>query len=215
MGIWKWIKRLFGAKDPIQTTPVIKPDPVAAATPVTMAQAPVMEPVIPVVVPQAAKAEPVTVPKEPELKVEAATVAPEPVDPHPPMKMGDYDYVWNPAGGSGGQYEIYVSPEETKRLAEERRAAARAQPHGIGISRLPNGAIYMGHNRYGLPTSSQQHVYAEAMSLWKSGADPAKLQLILSRLVEPYVFDAAVYPDLHALVMYYLTNHSIPAYTGK
>lgn len=133
---------------------------------------------------------------------------------HPPIKAGGYDYVW-----VDGAYEIYVSPEERQKAIDDRKAAARAEylskPHGIGIDRLPNGAIYMGNNRYGLPSSSQQSVYNEAMRLWKSGSDPAKLTLILSRLTEPYVFDADKYPDLKMLVDYYVEKKSIVPYVLK
>lgn len=202
MGFFRWIARLFGKKqEPIRVTPVIKPEPAA-----TMAPAPVVvtAPTAPVV--------PAETIVQPEVKTEAAPVpiAAEPSDPHPSMRMGDYDYVWK-----DGAYEIKLTPEQEAKAKAEWAAAHPKIPVVVGKSKLPNGAIYMGKNRYGLPTSSQKHVYDEAMSLWKSGADPAKLQLILSRLVEPYVFDAAVYPDLYALVMYYLTNHSIPPYTGK
>ena len=202
MGIWKWIKRLFGAKDPVQTIPVIKPDPVVTVVPVTAAPAPVTQPAAPVVVPQPVKAEPVTVPKEPELKVEAiapAPVAPEPVAP-PPDEITQADREASKAA--------YAAAHP---ISDEKNYARPV----IGVTRLASGAVFMGQGRYGLSASSQKRVYDEAMSLWKSRADPAKLMLIISRLVEPYMFDATVYPDLHALVMYYLTNHSIPPYRAK
>jgi hypothetical protein len=80
------------------------------------------------------------------------------------------------------------------------------KPSGIGISRLANGAIYQGKGRYGLPSASQKRVYDKAMDLWKSRADDTTLVTILSRIVEPYAFDADVYPDLKALVDMYVRN---------
>lgn len=127
------------------------------------------------------------------------------VDPHPPIKMGDHNYVW-----VNGAYEIYVSPED-KEKAKAAYAAAHPAPQLIvGKTKLPNGAIYQGNNMYGLSADAQARVYAEAMSLRKSGADPAKLELIISRLVKRYTFDPDRYPDLQAMVDYYIANKSLP-----
>lgn len=134
----------------------------------------------------------------------AAIVSPAPIAPKPVNAVADEITAADRAASKAAYAAAHPVSDEKN----------YARPV-IGVTKLASGAVFMGQGRYGLSSGSQARVYAEAMSLWKSGADPAKLMLILSRLVEPYVFDAARYPDLHALVMYYLTNHSIPAYTGK
>lgn len=128
------------------------------------------------------------------IKVEAAPIAPEPVNP-----VADEITAADRAAAKAAYAAAHPVPDETN----------YAKPV-IGVTRLPSGAVFMGQGRYGLSSGSQQRVNDEAMRLYKSGADPTKLILILSRMVEPFIFDAARYPDLQKLVLYYKANGDIP-----
>lgn len=187
--IGKFFARLF-SKTP-EVAPVPKVVPVAA--PVVRPAAPIVEatPVTSTPVPVVPKAVTITATPAPVIEIKPAEIQPTLVQ-----------VAAAPA--------VVAQPKRTQGASFDPVTGKWTEHGKVGIDKLPSGAIYMGKNRYGLASASQQQVYLTAMALWASRADDVKLALILSRLTEPGMFDVAKYPDLHALVCSWLTSKAIP-----
>lgn len=114
------------------------------------------------------------------------------------MIMGDYEYIKN----AQGQWEIKVDPAKQAELRAKWKASLPPPP----VDPRLEGRTALGGNRYGLNLAEQERVANRALGEAKYAKNNTVLNTILSRIVEPGIFDPQKFPLLKRMVDVYLAN---------